>query len=90
MRHQKLTQSQYLNYGFYWLMKTWEGPMECLQSIKYFLSIQGQDHKQKNEYYFNGFAQSIARQRLGKRVPTCNNESRVSVDEWYCSLLGNN
>jgi hypothetical protein len=39
-------------------------------------------------WYFNGFDQSIARQRLRKRVPTRNNGSCVSVDECYSLLLG--
>jgi hypothetical protein len=39
-------------------------------------------------YYCNGFDQRIARQRLGKQVPTRNNGNCVSVDECYSSLLG--
>jgi hypothetical protein len=35
------------------------------------------------------FAHSVSRQRLGKHVPTSNNGRRVSVDEYYSSLLGN-
>jgi hypothetical protein len=39
--------------------------------------------------YCKGFPQSVSRQRLGKQVPTFNNERCVSVDECYSSLLGN-
>jgi hypothetical protein len=38
--------------------------------------------------YFNGFAQSVARQRFDKHVPTRNNRNCVSVDECYSLLLG--
>jgi hypothetical protein len=38
--------------------------------------------------YCNEFAQSIARQRLGKHVPTLDNGNCVSVDGCYSSLLG--
>jgi hypothetical protein len=38
--------------------------------------------------YSNGFAQSIARQRLDKHVKTRNNGNCVSEDECYSSLLG--
>jgi hypothetical protein len=40
-------------------------------------------------WYCNGFSQSVSRQRLGKHIPACNNARCVSVDECYCSLLGN-